>query len=225
VHAGKGLGGLRAGVRRVKPTDWERRPEAARQLLTGLKILFAVAVGVVLGLAATYAAVERGVTFSAMRAGPWTIAPGGGSDDIDPYEKASLARSAEIPLGLGEGMALVAGLDSSGAPLSGRCDYVVAGALPAARYWTLSAMTPAGRLIENPARRYGFTSAEIVRQSNGGFSVEAAPFARPGNWLPLGGEAAGGFILVLRLYDTPVVATVSTLTAADLPTVARKGCI
>ena len=46
---------------------------------------------------------------------------------------------------------------------SPQCVYRVVGKAPQARYWTITAQTPNGQLIENPARRYGFTSAEIVR--------------------------------------------------------------
>lgn len=191
-------------------------------MLTGLKVLATAVLGIALGLAATNAAVERRVGFDLVRAGPWTSSATAGSQEADPYIKASLARGAEIPLGLAEGLTFIAAADSSGGSLDGRCDYLVQGAAPAARYWTLSVMTGGGRLIDDAAKRYGFTSAEIVRSGNGDFKIAVSPLARPGNWLPVGPTAS--FVLVLRLYDTPVTATASTLNAQSMPTIVRTGC-
>ena len=192
-------------------------------MLSGLKLLFAAAIGIALGLAATYAAVQRGVSFALRNAGPWVVAEGAGSEDADPYEQASLARRAEIPLGLGEGLSFVATADNAGASLSDRCDYTVSAEAPAARYWTLSVMSPQGRLIENAAKRYGFTSGEVLRARNGDFTIEISRWARPGNWLPLG-PGASRFVLVLRLYDTPMAATANSLTADDMPKIIRTHC-
>ncbi len=51
--------------------------------------------------------------------------------------------------------------------------------------------------------RYGFTSQEIARGSDGALSRCASPSrARAGNWLPTGGMDR--YMLMLRLYDTPV---------------------
>ncbi len=61
---------------------------------------------------------------------------------------------------------------------------------------------PDGRLVENSVNRQGFTSQEIIRRTDGSFEIRMAPRARPGNWLPTGGIER--YVLVLRLYDTPV---------------------
>ena len=61
--------------------------------------------------------------------------------------------------------------------------------------------------------RYGFTSQEIVRQSDGAFEIAVAPRARAGNWLPTGGVET--YVLVLRLYDSPV--SVASRTARETP--------
>jgi hypothetical protein len=192
-------------------------------LFTSLKMLFAAVAGLALGLGLTRESVDRGVAFATSRIGPWVAANGAGTENEDPYERADLARRAEIPLGLGEGLSFVASVDSSGAPLDGRCDYFVSRSTPPARYWSLSVMTPQGALLDNAAHRYGFTSAELVRASDGDFTIEADRSARPGNWLPLGARLSS-FVFVLRLYDTPVTATLRNLAAADMPAITRKGC-
>ena len=191
-------------------------------MLNFLKTVVFAALGVALGLAATWASVERGLGFGAVRAGPWTAWPRSGSPEADPYARAVLSKTGEVPLGLGEGLTFTATTDSTGAALLGSCGYDFSGPVPPARYWTLTAATPDGRLIGNAANRYGFTSAEIVRQAGGTFSIAVARDVQPGNWLPLGN--AETFQLVLRLYDTPVSATASALGAKTMPAIARTEC-
>ncbi len=186
------------------------------------KFLLAAVAGVLIGLSVTFAALENGFGFGAVKAGPWTAWPKNGAGDIDPYARASLARSGEIPLGSSEGVAFVARSDSAGNPFNVDCDYVVSGQTPQARYWTLTVMTPTGRLIAGPADRNGFTSSEILRSSDGGFVIALSHNARSGNWLPLGSGKT--FILALRLYETEFSAATEAFDAATLPTVVRGAC-
>ncbi|HEY8064668.1 MAG TPA: DUF1214 domain-containing protein [Methylosinus sp.] len=163
---------------------------------------FAVMIaGLLLGFAMTAVSLGLGRGFGALHAGPWTAWPRHGAADIDPYARAVLARSGEAPLGRDQGLAFFARTDSSGAPLDGRCDYRILDSTPAARFWTLGAASAAGRLIDNPADRYAFTSSEITRREGGSFEIDIGAQARPGNWLPVAREP---FVLVLRLYDTPL---------------------
>lgn len=191
-------------------------------MLTLFKFLIAVLAGTALGLALTYQVLLHGISFNAVHAGPWTGLPKNGSLDIDPYARAILARTAELPLGNAEGLSFVARTDSAGAPLQPRCEYTVSGSVPPTRYWTLSLLTPNGFLIDNPAKRFGFTSAEIVRAADGKFEINVAREARPGNWLPLGATRA--YVLMLRLYDTLFDFGASNVEAAALPKIVRGRC-
>ncbi len=179
-------------------------------------------VGVGLGLFATYMAVERGYGFGAVIAGAWTAWPKTGSPEADPYARAVMARSGEIPLGLAEGLMFVASADDDGRPFDPRCDYTIRGRLPPARAWTITVMSPGGFLIRNEIGRYGFTSGEIVRERETPVSITISRSARPGNWLPLGEETP--FIVVLRLYDTIVRASASAIEARTMPSVQRGVC-
>jgi hypothetical protein len=49
-----------------------------------------------------------------------------------------------------------------------------------------------------------------------------APCARPGNWLPTGGIEQ--FVLVWRLYDTPIGVATRTTKEGPMPAIVRKGC-
>ena len=74
-----------------------------------------------------------------------------------------------------------------------------------------------GRLVANTIDRHGFTSAEVVREADGNFAISVAPRARPGNWLPTGGIEQ--FVLVWRLYDTPIGVASLTTKAGPMPIV------
>ena len=191
-------------------------------MLTLLKTFLMAVCGIALGLSATVLAVRGGFGLGAVRAGSWTAWPKTGTPEIDPYARAMLARTGEIPMGLAEGLLLVAARDSGGDWLEGRCDYVFSGKIPASRFWTVTIDTPDGALIDNPAQRHGATSSEIVRDEGGGFEIALSARARPGNWLPVGHDKR--YVVALRLYDTVASATAAALDAAALPAIRRTGC-
>jgi hypothetical protein len=184
--------------------------------------LVALVLATAVGLGATWVTATRGVNVGTLKIGAWVARPRNGTSDINPYARAAVARSGELPIGTGDGVAFTATTDDAKRPLDGRCDVVVSGVTPAARFWTLTLYDPAGQLVANSMDRYGFTSQEIVRGSDGSFEVRIASRARAGNWLPTGG--LDRYILVLRLYDTPVGVATRTQRDAPMPTIATMGC-
>lgn len=200
-----------------------REQSTPRPILASISRILAVCVvGGLLGLLLTFVAIERGAGIGMVEAGPWTYRPSIGTTEIDPYARAMLARSGELPLGIAEGLSFSARGDSSGAAFDPGCDYVVAGNIPRARYWTLSLQSADGDFVADAAGRYGFTSAEILRSGDGGFEIIVARQARPGNWLPIGDTAR--FVLVLRLYDTELEARSAPLDAAAMPRITKLRC-
>ncbi|MGB7175897.1 MAG: DUF1214 domain-containing protein [Xanthobacteraceae bacterium] len=190
------------------------------RLLLGSFITFLIAAAV--GLGATWLTLTRGVAFGSLNIGAWTAWPKSGSVDIDPYARANIARTGELPTGMGDGVAFYARSDDARNSFDGRCSFTVSGMTPVARYWTITLYNPEGKLVANTIDRHSFTSDEIVRDSDGGFTITAAPLARPGNWLPTGG--ADKFVLVLRLYDTPIGVSTGTTKEGPMPAIVRKGC-
>jgi hypothetical protein len=184
--------------------------------------LFALAVAAAIGLGSTWMALTRGVAYGGITIGAWTAWPRTGTLGIDPYSRAMVARSGELPIGSGDGVAFHARADDAGRPFDGRCDVVVSGVTPPARFWTVTLYDLEGRLIANSVGRQGFTSQEIVRRSDGSFEIVVGPRARPGNWLPTGGTDR--YALVLRLYDTPVGVATRSGRDAPMPAVAQKAC-
>ena len=185
--------------------------------------LFSLLVAAAIGLGSTWFALTRNVAFGAMQIGSWTAYPKSGSAEIDPYARASIARSGELPMGLGDGVAFIAKTDDAGRPLDGRCNVVVSGTTPQARFFTLTLYGLDGRLIASSINRHGFTSQELVRKADGRFDVVVAPRARPGNWLPTGGVER--YLLIMRFYDTPVGIATRAEREAPMPALqTRETC-
>jgi len=184
--------------------------------------IFAFALATLVGLGATYFALSRGAAFGALRIGAWTAWPKTGTADADPYARATIARSGVLPTGLGDGVTFIATGDDDGKPFDGRCDVVLSGITPTARYWTLSLYSPIGELVANSVNRFGFTSQEIVRSADGTFEIAVAPRASAGNWLPTGGVER--YQLLLRLYDSAVGVSTRAGKEVPMPTIKTGSC-
>jgi hypothetical protein len=184
--------------------------------------LFALAVAALVGLGTTWLTLSRGTAFGAVPIGAWTAWPRSGTRDADPYARAAIARSGELPVGSGDGVAFLARLDDIGRPLDGRCDVLVSGHTPQARFWTLTLYDTLGHLVGNAVDRQGFTSQQIVRRADGSFEIIVAPRARPGNWLPTNG--VDSYVLMLRLYDTPVGVTTRAAREVPMPAISVQSC-
>jgi hypothetical protein len=184
--------------------------------------ILVLAIAAAVGLGLTWATATRGTDLGTLTIGAWTAQPRIGTTEINPYARATVARSGELPIGTGDGISFIAKADDKKRPLDGRCDVVVSGVTPAARFWTLTLYDTKGRLVANALQRYGFTSEEVVRNADGSFAIRMAARARAGNWLPTAG--VDRYQLVLRLYDTPVGVATRTQRDAPMPTIATAGC-
>ncbi len=190
------------------------------RFIFGLLLSLTVAAGV--GLGATLLALTNGIAFGAFTIGAWTAWLKTGTADIDPYARAAIARSGQLPTGLGDGIAFYASTDDAGQPLDGRCDFTVTGSTPQARFWTITLYDTDGELVGNAVSRQGFTSQEIIRKLNGDFEIQIAPRARAGNWLPTAGVPR--YLLILRLYDTPIGVTTRAGREVAMPSITLRSC-
>jgi hypothetical protein len=187
-----------------------------------LGTLFAFATAALIGLGATWFTLKEGVAYGGITIGAWTAWPKNGTPGIDPYARAMVARSGELPVGSGDGVTFYAHTDDAARPLDGRCDVELSGTTPQARFWTLTLYYPEGKLVANSVQRQGFTSQEIIRSARGTFEITIGPRARPGNWLPTGGIER--YVLALRLYDTPVGLATRSGPDTPMPAIKQKGC-
>jgi hypothetical protein len=184
--------------------------------------LLALIIAACIGLGATWVAITQGTAYGGVSIGAWTAWPRVGTPGIDPYARAMVARSGELPIGSGDGVAFYARADDSGQLLDGRCDIALEGITPQARYFTVTLYDLEGRLVANAVQRHGFTSQEVIRRTDGTFEIAIGPRARPGNWLPTGGIER--YMLVLRLYDTPIGLATRSGREAPMPTIVQKAC-
>jgi hypothetical protein len=200
-----------------------RRPDyPPPRLSSPLLVLHALALALLAGLGSLYWAVSGDYPLGKVRAGPWTAVPRAGSRDADPYARAIMARSGVIPLAAGEGLSLSASDDDAGRPLDARCAYRVRSVVPAARFWTLTLYDADGRPAASELNRNSFTSAEVMRDAEGGFTIVIGPEAMAGNWLQM--PARGRVNLTLRLYDTPVAAGPAP-DRRSVPAIERLECL
>ncbi len=186
-----------------------------------LELLLAIAIALVTGLGSAWYVVGDGWLIRTDVFGEWAAWPMGGSPDADPYSRAVLARTGQVPLASGEGVAFFASTDSSGKAIRGGCDYEISGRTPPVRLWTLTVINPAGDLPLNSVGRTFMRSDEILRQDSGAFTLVLASEARPGNWFPI--PPQGPITLILRLYDTPA-SLLSDIKSNALPRIERKAC-
>jgi hypothetical protein len=184
--------------------------------------LLAFMVAAAIGLGTTWFVLNEGIAYGGVTVGAWTAWPKNGTPGVDPYARAMLARTGELPVGSGDGVTFYARADDAGRPFDGRCDTILSGTTPQARFWTLTLYDPEGRLVANSVRRHGFTSQEVIRGPDGTFEITIGPRARPGNWLPTGGVER--YLLALRLYDTPVGLASRSGRDVPMPAVHERGC-
>ncbi|MCC5977260.1 MAG: DUF1214 domain-containing protein [Salinarimonas sp.] len=197
--------------------------EFTSSVYTILLVAYAVAGGAALGLYSAYRVVDSEFAFGVQQAGPWQVHPQIGTREIDPYARAILARTADIPLAAGEGLTFRASTDSLARPLRSECIYTISGTTPSARFWTLTLHDGDGRLPDGwQVQRLATTSARITRPEDGAMRVTISREPQPGNWLRV--PDTEGFTIALRLYDTPAGGTLTRFTADMLPDIRRMGC-
>ena len=189
---------------------------------TVLLTLATLAIAIGGGAGSVWYALNAQEGVGAVTIGSWTAYPDMGAPDADPYSKARQARLGLLPLGRAEGLAFIASRDASGAPLSRQCSYVIEGATPPARFWTLYAADRSLRMIApKGSRKPALQSLAILRNPDNSFAIAVTPDAAPGNWLRVSGN--GAMVLVLTLYDTPVAGVIGVEDVA-LPQVLRTAC-
>jgi hypothetical protein len=184
-------------------------------------LLTVVALSLGLGLWSAWLTVRSPAPIDTIRLGAWQAWPNAGTDEVDPYSRARLARNGEIPLGSGEGLLLLAQADDRGEPLFARCEYRIVGQTPPARLWTVTLEDEDGRVVPAPDGIAALASDALLRLSDGSFEIALARTPRSGNWIST--EAAEQFRVVVRLYDT-TARTGTALTILSMPRVIRDRC-
>jgi hypothetical protein len=185
-------------------------------------ILVVLVVAIGGGAGSVWVALSASEGVGAVNVGAWTAFPDVGTPEADTYSKARFAREGGLSLGRAEGIAFSAQRDSAGDPLRRECAYMIEGAIPSARFWTLYA-ADARRIVLPPTIRRvpALHSLEMLRTIDGAIRVAIGGRPTPGNWLGITGS--GPMQLVLTLYDTPTT-TAARAVEIELPQVLKVGC-
>lgn len=185
-------------------------------------LLLGIAGAAGLGLWSAWLAVRSPAPIDTIELGAWQAWPNAGTADADPYSRARLARTGEIPLGSGEGLVLLALTDDAGEPLTTTCDYRIVGQTPPARLWTVALEDPDGRVVEGAnGEAAALGSDALLRAPDGSFEILLSDQPQSGNWIST--HDAKRFRVVVRLYDT-TARTGTELTTLFMPRIARQRC-
>ncbi len=185
----------------------------------------ALFLGIVLigGLGSSWYMVQAGSGLTTARSGPWVSWTSAARADADPYTRAHFSRDGTLPLTSEIAATYLTRVDSAGNKLQPTCEYALDGVDLAAPWWSLTVFDDQGRLIENPLRRYGYTSGTVALRANGSFTITLARDVRPGNWVPTGGTRR--LALLLTVLEPPT--SVEGWTANEelkLPSIRRVSC-
>lgn len=172
------------------------------------RILLAILIGVILGVLLTFWTVRGASLGGDTRIGPWSTSTATGSADAGPRLRAVVAMRGLLALTSREAIYLNAATDSAGRPLDGGCTYRVAGAAPAARWWSITAYDGAGYLIATPAGRYSVGGA-----GNAPIDATIGPDGR------ITTLAQQPFELTLRAYGPE-----PSLLTGEMPVITRLSC-
>ena len=191
-------------------------------LLTRFAVFIAIAL--VGGIGSAWVMIHSGSRLTTVTQGPWVSWPTAGRPDADPYTRAHTVPLGLLPFNPSLALTYHARADEDGGRIHSSCDYrVTLDGLDAA-WWSLAVFDDDGRVIRNPAQRYAYNAATIVREIDGKAEVVLAHDARPGNWLPTAG--AGNITLALTVQDPRWTqqSLEDQQKAKVLPVVRKVGC-
>lgn len=190
-----------------------------------IQIVIVLIIGFLLGGSSAWYSIQRSHGIGAINIGEWTAWPFTGGSSADPYTIARVISDSTLPLGAAEGLAFEANEDQTGEPLKLECNYLLEGNTPIARLWTLTPYRIDGKLVKSADSKILVAehtdSTQIVRFTDGSFSISLGPLPKSGNWLAT--EGKGEFRLVLRLYDTPITSSAGQVDPI-MPKITRLEC-
>ncbi len=184
-----------------------------------INALLFVTIAIFGGLGSSWYMVEKGSRLTTRSNGPWTVWTAAGRADADPYTRAHFLRRGMLPVSSALTLTYQASTDSDSNALYSSCEYVIAGEEPQASFWSLAVFDDKGGLIANPADRFSFNSATVMRPTANRIEIRLSRNARPGNWLPTGN--VGRITLLLSLQEPPNIEDGRELA---LPAIKKVAC-
>lgn len=163
--------------------------------------VIAVAIGVVLGAASAWAALELGRGSFAERYGGWSHSRAAGSTAAGPYTRAIIAREGLLALSAREALYFSLDRDENGRPLSESCIYELAGPDLDARWWSVTLYADDNFLAQNNDYAASIDASRVHAGVGGVWRARVAPVrGDAAHWLS-SRAARRGFVLMLRVYN------------------------
>ncbi|HRO02678.1 MAG TPA: DUF1214 domain-containing protein [Terricaulis sp.] len=161
----------------------------------------AALVGVGLGVASAWAALEFGRASFMERYGAWTHSRAAGSVGADPYTRAVIAREGLLALSAREALYFNLAEDSQGRPLSEACVYELSGPPLETRWWSVTLYARDHFLAQNGDHAAAIDATRIRYDGDGRWRARVAPVrGEAAHWLS-SRNTHSGFSLTLRVYN------------------------
>lgn len=161
----------------------------------------AIAVGLVLGAASAWAALELGRSSFSERYGAWLHSRAAGSEAAGPYTRAIIAREGLLALSAREALYFTLDRDESGHPLDQACEYELVGRDIDARWWSVTLYASDDFLARNGDHAQSIDASRVRVGERGVWRARVAPVQGDAlHWLS-SRAARRGFSLMLRVYN------------------------
>jgi len=161
----------------------------------------AIAIGLALGAASAWAALEFGRASFSEDYGGWAHSRAAGSTAAGPYTRAIIAREGLLALSAREALYFTLTEDSAGRPLEEGCVYELTGGAMDARWWSVTLYAGDDFLARNSDHAGSIDASRVTPGADGRWRARVSPVrGDAAHWLS--SRAAGrGFSLTLRVYN------------------------
>jgi len=151
----------------------------------------------------------------------WTV----GTDTMNPYTKAWVARFGLFALRREEAVYFITRMDSEGRALDGRCTYALTVENQPGSWWSVTVYNADGYLPQNTHDRLSFDALQAERDQRRQVLLSAdKPDAAAGNGYWVSTDQAGAFDVTLRIYQPTPAAILDPANHFDLPEIVRRSC-
>lgn len=192
-------------------------------MLFFMRFVTYILIAILIGFGLTALSLSTGSGLSAKRIGGWKSWKDAGHLNADPYTRAYIAKTGQLPLPPQIAQTYYALYDNAHRRLHTSCTYVVDSSAVSAKWWTIAAYDHKGQIFKNDLKRYSFNTGSAMIKFNGGFRIFLSQTVQPANWLPLGDH--GPFVLVFRLYRKQMSdAQIKNNGEVSLPLIKRVSC-
>jgi hypothetical protein len=161
----------------------------------------AALVGVCVGAASAWAALEAGRAGFGEHYGAWTHNRAAGSTAAGPYTRAIIAREGLLALSAREALYFNLAEDQDGRPLEESCIYELVGRDLAARWWSVTLYADDAFLAQNSDHAASIDASYVRVGMDGFWRARVAPVRGDAAYWISSRAARRNFSLTLRVYN------------------------